>query len=172
MPVFSAFFESTLSPHGVYGLPQVDVPGVKVSAHYCGPTVDPSRRPQSAGGSVPGAASKEAEAAAASRIEAVIGQNARCANMFFPSLEPVAFESSNCLYTITPDHDYVIDTVPHMPAVILAGGGSGHAFKMGPAIGEACACLALGEEPPFPLGRFGIERLERALNSVAPAKRH
>ena len=63
-------------------------------------------------------------------------------------------------YTSTPDHDYIISRVPGQPSVVLAGGGSGHAFKMGPAIGEAAASLALGDAmPPFPLERFAVERL-------------
>lgn len=41
-----------------YGLPSIDVPGVKVSAHYAGPIVDPDDRPQSAGG---GGAAPDAE---------------------------------------------------------------------------------------------------------------
>ena len=43
--------------------------------------------------------------------------------------------------------------------VVLAGGGSGHAFKMGPAIGEAAASLALKAEEPFDLERFDVTRL-------------
>ena len=40
----------------------------------------------------------------------------------------------------------------------MAGGGSGHAFKMGPAIGDAAAALALGVKPPFSLETFRLDR--------------
>lgn len=73
-------------------------------------------------------------------------------------LEPEPFLSQNCLYTSTPDHDYILDRVPGFDAVVLAGGGSGHAFKMGPAIGELCACLALGREPSLQVGRRAAGR--------------
>ena len=42
---------------------------------------------------------------------------------------------------------------------LSAGGGSGHAFKMGPALGDCAAALALGFETPLPIARFGVERL-------------
>ena len=41
---------------------------------------------------------------------------------------------------------------------IISGGGSGHAFKMGPAIGDAAAALALGLKPPFSLETFRLDR--------------
>ena len=68
--------------------------------------------------------------------------------------------AQSCLYTTTPDHDYVLSRVPGVPTVVLAGGGSGHAFKMGPAIGETAAALALGDRPtPVPTDRFDVQRL-------------
>jgi sarcosine oxidase len=39
------------------------------------------------------------------------------------------------------------------------GGGSGHAFKMAPALGDCAAALALGEEPPLDLRPFAMRRL-------------
>lgn len=64
-----------------------------------------------------------------------------------------------CLYTLTPDEDFVLDTLPSVPQVVLAAGFSGHGFKFAPAIGEVLADLALGREPaldlaPFRIGRF------------------
>jgi len=166
MPVFLSYIDNALGPYGCYGLPQIDVAGVKVSAHFCGPVVDPDRRPCAAGG-VGGILTPEEEAAAASRVAAVVEENRRCISRLLPHLEVLPFESQNCLYTCTPDHDYIIDRVPGHSAAVLAGGGSGHAFKMGPAIGEACARLALDEEPAFPLEQFSIERLAVGRNSAS-----
>ena len=50
MPVFIPEFDNGLGPFGYYGLPMIDVPGIKCSAHYCGPLVDPDCRPAAAGG--------------------------------------------------------------------------------------------------------------------------
>ncbi len=68
--------------------------------------------------------------------------------------EPVAFES--CLYTLTPDQDFVID---ERGPLIVASPCSGHGFKFAPLIGEALARLATGATPPpFPLERFALAR--------------
>jgi sarcosine oxidase len=67
--------------------------------------------------------------------------------------EPVAFET--CLYTLTPDHDFIID--PRGP-LIVASACSGHGFKFGPLLGETLARLATDEEPPIALERFALDR--------------
>ena len=51
--------------------------------------------------------------------------------------------AKSCLYTLTPDHDFVIDRHPAHPNLILCGGFSGHGFKFAPVIGEIAADLAL-----------------------------
>ena len=89
---------------------------------------------------------------------AIVDANKRFVEAFFPHLDPAPFLNDHCLYTSTPDLDYVIDTVPGFPNVVLAGGGSGHAFKMGPAIGDAAAALALGVKPPLSLETFRLDR--------------
>ncbi len=157
MPVFISYMHTGITDYGYYGLPQIEVPGVKVSAHYGGPIVDPVQRPRSAGGH---GAGEDVERAAADRIAEIVDANKRFIAATFPHLEPEPFSSQNCLYTRTADHDYIIGPAPGFRAVTLAGGGSGHAFKMGPAIGELCAAAALGEEPPLPVGeKFHVERL-------------
>ncbi len=68
--------------------------------------------------------------------------------------EPVAFET--CLYTMTPDQDFVIDV---RGPLIIASACSGHGFKFAPLIGEALARLATdAAPPPFPLERFSLAR--------------
>ena len=45
-----------------------------------------------------------------------------------------------CLYTMTPDEDFILDTID---GVVVCGGDSGHAFKFGPLLGEQLAQLVL-----------------------------
>ena len=184
MPVFCADDDNGLGPFGYYGLPMIDIQGIKASAHYCGPTVHPDHRPTSAGGSATNRrneaaigeeaweaawataeadaeAERVADAAAAARVADVIESTSRYVQHTFPHVEHTPFTTQSCLYTSTADHDYVLSMMPSHSRVILAGGGSGHAFKMGPAIGDAAACLALQEEPPFALDRFDVKRLLR-----------
>ena len=57
-----------------------------------------------------------------------------------------------CFYEVTPDAHFVIDRHPSLGDVWIAGGGTGHAFKHGPVIGEYLAALVTGD-------RRGIEEL-------------
>ena len=47
--------------------------------------------------------------------------------------------SHTCLYTETPDRDFVIDWVPGCQRILMAGGRSGHGGKFGGSIGEVIA---------------------------------
>ena len=47
------------------------------------------------------------------------------------------------MYSLTPDHDFVIDQHPEHRKLVLCGGFSGHGFKFAPLVGEVAADLAL-----------------------------
>ena len=89
----------------------------------------------------------------------MVASTSRLVRDSLPHCEQTPFETQSCLYTSTCDHDYVLSRVPGHERVVLAGGGSGHAFKMGPALGEMAAAAALGWEPPLSLAPFAVERL-------------
>jgi len=62
-----------------------------------------------------------------------------------------------CQYERTPDSNVVLDRHPEWENVWIAGGGSGHGFKFGPALGEILSGLVFdgGREkipPPLLLG--------------------
>lgn len=59
-----------------------------------------------------------------------------------------------CMYTLTPDENFVIDRHPEHQNLILCGGFSGHGFKFAPVIGEIAAALALDGE-----SRYNVEFL-------------
>jgi glycine/D-amino acid oxidase-like deaminating enzyme len=62
-----------------------------------------------------------------------------------------------CQYEATPDSHLIVDVHPEASNAWIVGGGSGHGFKMGPAIGEIVASAVLGESTPdstFALSRF------------------
>jgi len=50
-----------------------------------------------------------------------------------------------CFYEVTPDAHFVLDRHPALDDVWIAGGGTGHAFKHGPVIGEYLAALVTGD---------------------------
>lgn len=116
---------------GVYGLGSVD--GVKVGFHAVGPEVDPDHR------------DRAIDPAALRRVQDY-------AERWLPGLDASAPTATTCLYTITPDHDFVVDR--DGPVTVLAG-FSGHGFKFAPAIGELAADLVTGTPGAsrFALGR-------------------
>lgn len=76
----------------------------------------------------------------------------------FPALKDAPLiETRVCQYEQTPDSHFVIDRHPANENLWLLGGGSGHGFKHGPAIGEMMARLVLEDdaaEAVWRLGRF------------------
>jgi sarcosine oxidase len=62
-----------------------------------------------------------------------------------------------CLYTIPPDQNFVIDTLPEHPQISVAI-GAGHAHKFAGLIGRILSELVLDGESSFPIEPFGIAR--------------
>ena len=123
----------------IYGIPGNERRGFKVADDTRGPEMDPTTEER-----LP---SPEALARARDLLR-----------RRFPGLAaaPVV-ESRVCQYEQSPDGDFILDRHPLADNVWLAGGGSGHGYKMGPAVGEHMARLVLGLSEPeakFSLGRF------------------
>jgi len=77
----------------------------------------------------------------------------------FPAMQDAPLlETRVCQYEDTPDHHFIIDRHPTADSVWLVGGGSGHGFKHGPALGEMLAGLVMEHKDAdtlFRLKRFG-----------------
>jgi len=77
----------------------------------------------------------------------------------FPGMKDTPLlETRVCQYEDTPDHHFLIDRHPAADNVWLVGGGSGHGFKHGPALGEMLAGLVMEQrdaDARFRLERFG-----------------
>lgn len=134
-----------LGPEIVYGLPSIDGRGAKVAEDTRGVPVDPDSLER-----VP-------DPQAVERMRRALGRR-------FPALAgaPVV-ETRVCQYENSPDGELIVDRHPELAGVWIVGGGSGHAFKLGPAIGELVAAAVL-ESGPLPhelaLGRFGDHAAE------------
>lgn len=72
------------------------------------------------------------------------------------ALGPVLY-TKTCLYTLTPDRDFVIDRVPGHDNVVIAI-GAGHAFKFASVIGRVLSELALTDQTPTDLAPFRLTR--------------
>ncbi|HUS09128.1 MAG TPA: FAD-dependent oxidoreductase [Pyrinomonadaceae bacterium] len=120
----------------VYGIPNLDGRGFKLAIDAHGPPFDPDTSDRMV--------SNEGLAAA----RAYLAQR-------LPELRnaPV-IETRVCQYENTANGDFLIDRHPAIENVWLVGGGSGHGFKHGPAVGEYVAALISGDvkiEPRFTL---------------------
>ncbi|KAG8463526.1 hypothetical protein KFE25_003799 [Diacronema lutheri] len=74
----------------------------------------------------------------------------------------------HCVYTMTPDEDFVLDAMPVGQARLVLGSScSGHGFKLAPWTGEALACLATGEAGArsWHAAALGALRADRAFGS-------
>lgn len=120
----------------VYGMPALDGRGAKLAIDEHGPEFDPDR----------GDRIVSAESA-----KAVREYLARRLPMLADA--PVT-ETRVCQYENTSNGDFLIDRHPAFENVWLAGGGSGHGFKHGPAVGEYVTAMITGNgtaEPRFSL---------------------
>ena len=123
LPAWVSFAE------GVYGLPDLEHRGVKVALDAHGPEADPDgmeRTPDPAALAV-------VRAALRTRLPDLAGA---------PLLE-----ARVCQYENTTDGHLLLDRLPGHHRVWIAGGGSGHGFKHGPAVGRYMADLIEGAAP-------------------------
>ena len=67
-------------------------------------------------------------------------------------------ERDVCLFTNTPDHDFIIDFHPEHPRVLISSACSGHGFKFASAIGEIQADLVTSGQSRFDLAPFAVDR--------------
>ncbi len=67
--------------------------------------------------------------------------------------------TKTCLYTLTPDRDFVVDRLPEVPGVVV-GLGAGHGFKFASVLGRILAELSSSGTTPSEseLARFKIDR--------------
>lgn len=120
----------------IYGMPDLEGRGLKIAVDRHGKRVDPDTQ------------SRLASAKGAEEARRFVEQR-------FPGLRgaPIV-ETRVCQYENTWNGDFLIDRHPEMENVWFVGGGSGHGFKHGPAVGEYVAGRILGhaeEEARFSL---------------------
>jgi sarcosine oxidase len=89
--------------------------------------------------------------------QAALGRVLRFLERYVPAaLGPIIY-TKTCLYTLTPDRDFVIDQIPGHPNALVAIGG-GHGFKFASLIGRILADLAIDGASERNLSPFKIDR--------------
>ena len=139
-PVF--IWELQGKKQGIYGFPAIDGPrgGMKIATEQYEATTTAA--------TVDRAVSDEEKRAMYETYVApyIAGVSNRC------------LRAISCLYTVTPDFGFVIDTHPDSKRVIIVSPCSGHGFKHSPAIGEALADLAIDGATAADLAAFSLRR--------------
>ena len=126
----------------IYGMPDVESKGFKVAPDKHGPPFDPDS----------GERRVTAEGLAA--VRAYVARR-------FPGLADAPLVASEvCQYENTSNGDFLIDRHPELSNVWLVGGGSGHGFKHGPAVGEYVAARLADGKPVE--ARLSLATKERA----------
>jgi sarcosine oxidase len=131
------------SRHGMhYGIPPAagDSGGIKIAKHHHrNETVDPD------------SCDRTVSAADEALIRAAVAD-------YLPGANGRMIAAKTCLYTMTPDGDFLIDRLPGAPHVVVASPCSGHGFKFAPVVGEVLADLATTGATRHDISRFRITR--------------
>jgi sarcosine oxidase len=129
------------SRHGIhYGFPPMRSGAIKVAKHH--------HRDQSVDAD---AHDRTVSAEDEMLIRAAIAEHVPAANGRL-------IKAKTCLYTMTPDGDFIIDRLPGAPQIVVASPCSGHGFKFAPAIGEILADLATNGVTAHDVSRFALAR--------------
>ena len=138
-PIF--IWELPGSESGIYGFPQIwPEAGLKIATEQYNEMTTAEAVPREV---------RPAEAAALYRLAAP----------FLPGLAQRCLRSVACLYTLTPDRQFLIDTLPECPHATFVSACSGHGFKHSAAIGESLAQWVLEGRSPLDLLPFRLKRL-------------
>jgi sarcosine oxidase len=86
---------------------------------------------------------------------------ARALEQWMPGGAATFLEAKPCMYTLTPDENFVIDRHPDHANLILCGGFSGHGFKFAPVVGEIAAELALDGGSRHEIEFLSLRRFQR-----------
>jgi sarcosine oxidase len=121
-----------------YGFPMFGEPAVKVTQDAGGKTVDPDAR------------GFEPDLDISARVRSFLAQH-------LPAAAGAQHIVKTCLYTLTPDRDFIIDTLPEHPNVHVAV-GAGHAFKFASLIGRILSDLVIDGRTANDISAFSISR--------------
>ncbi|HUP27786.1 MAG TPA: FAD-dependent oxidoreductase, partial [Chloroflexia bacterium] len=131
-------------PEGTYyGLPELPGQGLKAGRHDTGEACTPET------------ARREVSAAEVEDLKRVL-------DVYMPGAGGKLKGTLTCLYTMTPDEDFIIDRHPQHRQVVYASACSGHGFKFSSAIGEVLSGMALSDYAGYGRGVFEASRLVSA----------
>jgi sarcosine oxidase len=132
------------TPHGnFYGFPSIDQFGLKVAEHTGGEVV-----------TEPLSVRRTEDSAETVRVEDFLGR-------YLPGVTQTQTRFAVCLYTLSPDRNFLVDRHPEHPNVAFAAGLSGHGFKFASILGEILSDLVLTGKTTLPVDFLSCKRFLR-----------
>ncbi|GAB6930839.1 N-methyl-L-tryptophan oxidase [Paenibacillus sp. JCM 10914] len=135
-PAFS--FETTQGQY--YGFPSIHGSGLKLGRHDGGETINPDEAILEFG-----------------ELEKDATDLNQFLHRFMPSTRQLKY-GKTCMYTLTPDEDFIIDLHPAYPNVAIASGFSGHGFKFSSVVGQILSELITSGKTEHNISSFSINR--------------
>jgi sarcosine oxidase len=124
----------------LYGFPSIGGGGIKAAFHHSEEYTTPRQL------------DRDVKAQEIERVRTALKQ-------WLPAGGGKHIASVACMYTLTPDEHFLIGPHPREPAVLIAGGFSGHGFKFCGVVGEVLADLVIDGKTHHPIGLFSLQRL-------------
>ncbi|XP_071849526.1 peroxisomal sarcosine oxidase-like isoform X2 [Apostichopus japonicus] len=137
-------------PVYVFGFPSIEYNGLrKISVHH-GTGVDPDQRDSFI-------------ADETKDVQFLLNYMKRRFPEYGYNPDPAIIEK--CMYSFTPDEDFIIDTLPGHPNIVYGCGFSGHGFKMAPVTGRVLGEMALGEKVSYDVSSLSMKRFPTVIAS-------
>lgn len=141
MPVFLCGVEQASTTRSFYGFPAIDgaAGGLKFAMHETNVEIDPNQKdnvkPLSTGEEL---------------YEYV--------SRYIKHIKPEVLRTFNCVYTTTPDENFIIDFAPKSERIVFASACSGHGFKHAAAVGEILSEMVTDGKSKLDIHEFRLNR--------------
>ncbi len=133
-------FILTVDEGNFYGFPLYEHPGFKLGGpHFAREPIDPNDADRTP---------------SPKQVKAIRD----CLARYIPDAAGDPLTIKGCMYTVTPDEHFVVDTLPEAPQVTVISACSGHGYKFCSVLGEVAADLATTGRTRFDLSPFAISR--------------
>lgn len=141
-PIFFAHLKGDFGDFP-YGIPHSDLNwGIKVTTFYGWPTV-------------PSPADVDYTPS-----DRWVQQMQNVSHQYIPGVAGKLISTRRCLYTMTPDKHFIVDSHPDYSHIAIAAGFSGHGFKFTPLIGKILADLVTEGQTEHNLNLFQLSRFQ------------
>ncbi|XP_007898980.1 peroxisomal sarcosine oxidase [Callorhinchus milii] len=140
---FPCFLVLNQARHHIYGLPSNEYPGLMKICYHHGIEAEPDER----------------DVTSQTHFHD-IKVLADFVSEYLPGLDPTPAIVESCMYTLTPDEDFILDRHPVHSNIIIGAGFSGHGFKLAPVVGKVLCELSMGKRTSYSLSPFKISRFQ------------